>query len=370
MAVAGALLAGCGPTFKRLRAELERGAPGAYVPGVPFVRQARDRCGPAALASIAAFHKVPLSQEEAAREVFLPSIRGTLTVDMQGLVQRLGLWCHAGRGTPDEVRAWLDRGLPVVALVRLGALHGRRLHYLVVTGYHARRGCFIAHTGHLANRPIAFDDFDEGFRSAGGWLLAACPPERVDWPLNAAGHNDLGLLFERAGNLARARAEYERAADAEPCSPLYRFNLGNALARLGRQDEAERAYREAIGLEPAYADAHNNLANLLLAAGRRHEALKAARRAVAIDGPRAGYYQDTLGRVLLALGEPEAAARAFRVALDDAGDDAALAAEARLGLIQALAAAGQRSEAVAEKQRLLATTTDPALRRKASELLR
>ncbi len=142
-AAAAVLAAGCGPTFKRLRQELHEGAPGAYVAGVPFVRQANNRCGPAALASLASFHKLPLTQDDIAREVFLPSIGGTLTVDMQSFVHRQGLWCHSGRGTGAEVRTWLDRGLPVVALVRLGALHGHRLHYLVVTGYHARRGYFI-----------------------------------------------------------------------------------------------------------------------------------------------------------------------------------------------------------------------------------
>jgi len=368
--LATACAAGCGPTFKRLRQELNDGAPGAYVAGVPFVRQGRDRCGPAALASIAAHYKLPVTEAQIAREVFLPSINGTLTVDMASFLHRQGLWCHSGVGQGSDVRAWLDRGLPVVALLRLGAFHGHRLHYVVVTGYHARRGYFIAHTGYLPNRPIACGDFEDQLRAAGGWLLVACPPERVAWLLSAEGHNDLGLLFERAGNLELARERYAQAAAARPESPLFHFNLGNVLVRLGRRVDAERAYREAIRLEPAYADAHNNLANLLLDLGRRHEAHREALRAVQIDGPRAGYYQDTLGRALLCLEAYPAAVRAFRTALDAAGKDAALAADARLGLIEALLAAGERSEALAEKDRLVAMTTDPALRRKADELLK
>lgn len=368
--VVSALGAGCGPTFKRLRQELEQGAPGAYVPGVPFVRQAHNRCGPAALASIAAFYKLPLTQEQIARETFLPSISGTLTIDMQAFAHAQGLWCHSGSGEARDVRVWLDRGLPVVALIRLGALHGRKLHYVVLTGYHAGRDCFIAHTGYLPNRPMAGKDFEHQFRSAGGWFLVACPPERVNWPLSAAGHNDLGLLFERAGKLGRARAEYERAVAAEPQTPLFRFNLGNVLVRLGELPAAESAYREAIRLRPAYADAHNNLANLLLDLGRRHEAHKVALRAIAIDGPRIACYYDTLGRVLLALENPAPAAAAFRRAVELAGEDAAVASEARLGLIEALVAAGARGEAAAERERLLAMTADPALRRKADALVK
>ncbi|HPD16036.1 MAG TPA: PA2778 family cysteine peptidase [Planctomycetota bacterium] len=365
-----ALVAGCGPTFKQLRQELEQGAPGAYVRGVPFVRQAHNRCGPAALASVAAFYQLPLTEEQIARETFLPSIRGTLTIDLQAFAHAHGLWCHSGSGSARDVQAWLDRGLPVVALLRLGALHGHKLHYVVLTGYHAGRDCFIAHTGYLPNRPLAGRDFERQFRAAGGWFLVACPPERVSWPLNAAGRNDLGLLFERAGRLDRARAEYERAVAAEPETPLFHFNLGNVLVQLGDRAGAERAYREAIRLRPAYADAHNNLANLLLDLGRRHEAHKVALRAIAIDGPRIAYYYDTLGRALLALENHAAAAAAFRRAVELAGKDAAVASEARLGLIEALVAAGARVEAAAEKQRLLATTADPALRRKADALVK
>jgi len=369
-ALAALMASGCGPTSKRLRQELEQGAPGAYVAGVPFVRQEHNWCGPAALASVAGHYKLPLTQQQIAREVFLGSIGGTLTIDMQQFVQRQGLWCHSGQGTATEVRQWLDRGVPVVALLRLGVLQARRLHYVVLTGYHARREYFIAHTGYLPSRPLSFSDFERQFDNAGRWFLVACPPERVTWPLSAEGHNDLGLVFERVGKPAQARSAYEKAVAADPAKPVYHFRLGNVLTELGQRAEAEQAYRAAIRLRPAYADAHNNLANLLLELGRRHEACKEAQRAIAIDGPRIGHYYDTLGRVLIALESYPAAAKAFRTAIDQAPTDASLAPDARLGLIEALLAAGERDEAIAEKDRLLTATRDPALRRKAMDLLK
>jgi tetratricopeptide (TPR) repeat protein len=368
-ALAALVAGGCAPTSKALRREIEQGAPGAHVAGVPFVRQRRDWCGPAALASLARHYGLELTQEQIAQEVYLPSIGGTLTVDLQRCAQRHGLWCHSGRGTPDDVREWLDRGVPLVVLLRLGPLAGRNHHYAVVTGYHGQRGYFIAHTGRLSNRPIAFRRLAQQMRDAGGWFLAACPPERVNWPLTADGHNDLGLLFERAGKVERARSEYKKAIAAESGRAVFHFNLGNAQCRLGKRAAAERAYREAIRLEPAFADAHNNLASLLIDLGRHHEAYREARRAVEIDGPRAAYYYDTLGRALTALGGYPAAARAFRRAIKEAGNDEVVAADARLGLIEALVRSGARNEAMAERDRLLASTSDPALRRQATALL-
>lgn len=360
---------GCCPTSKLLRRELRAGAPGAYVAGVPSVRQRRNFCGPAALASVAAFYGLGLNQEEIAREVYLPSIRASLTIDLERCAKRHGLWCRSGQGTPAELRRWLDRGVPVVALLRQGLLAGGKHHYVVLVGYHAARGYFIAHTGYFSNRPLSFGGFERDFRRAGRWYLAACPPEKVAWPLSAGEQNDLGLLYERSGNLDKAVNNYRQAIAADPDQPVFHFNLGNALFKLGSTEEAERSYREAMRLRPAFAEAHNNLAGLLLRAGRLHEAYREARRAVAIDGPRAGAFHETLGRALLALKSYPAAARAFRRAVAEAGDDGALAADARLGLIEALFRAGERQEAVAERDRLLARSPDPTLRERLQKLL-
>jgi len=325
------LLPACGPTSKRLRHELHEGARGIYLPGVPFVRQHRNHCGPAALASVAQYCGIDTSQEAIAEEAFLSSIGATLTIDLERCARDLGLWVRAEQGSAKDVRDWLDRGVPVIALLRLGWLQGRVLHYVVVTGYHADRRYFIAHTGHLSNRPISFSTFESQSRAAGRWLLAACPPEKVTWPLTADGHKRLGLLFERKGDLARARAEFQRAVDEAPDQAIHRYNLGNALYRTGDPEGAARGYREAVRLEPDFADAHNNLASVLLVLGRCEEAWTAAGRAVAIGGERVAYYHDTLGRVLLTSGRYDDAAAAFRKAIETARDDETRS-EARKGL--------------------------------------
>ena len=365
-----AALAGCGPTSKRLRHEIQHEGAGVYLDGVPFVRQRRNQCGPAALASVAQRWGIGLSQQQIADEVYLRSIGATLTIDLARCARGHGLWSHSGRGSTDEIRAWLGRGVPVIALLKLGGLNGGRLHYVVVTGWHERRGILLAHTGILSNRPIPLDRFAREHRAAGGWLLAACPPERVAWPLDAAGHNDLALLLERAGKLERARAEDERAIDADAANPLFHFNLGNLHARTGKREAAVQAYRDAICRRPNFADAHNNLADVLLALGHRNQAHLAARRAVTIDGPRVAWYRDTLGRTLLALERHADAAEAFRTAIDEAGDQRDVAVDAHLGLIEALARAGHRTEAASERDRLLARSVDPSLRQRIGQILK
>jgi tetratricopeptide (TPR) repeat protein len=370
-AFAALVAAGCAPSSRTLRKQIARGAAGRYIGCVPFVRQRRNWCGPAALASVVRYYGIFLSQEEIAREVYLPSIGGSLTIDLQRCAQKHGLWCHAGQGSVSEVCTWLDRGVPVIALLRQNWIVTRTNHYVVVTGYHARRRYFIAHTGHASNRSISFRRFARQHKAGGGWLLAGALPQLVQWPLTADGHNDLGLLLERQGKPHEARDEYERAIAVNPDKAIYHFNLGNVLARLGSFSGARGAYRRAIRLEPDFAAAHNNHAHILLKLGVRHagEARRAAARAVELGGPRIAYYHDTLGRSLLDLRRPRDAVEAFRAALKAAGDDTQMADEARLGLILALDRAGLKHEAIAAKKALLERTSDPAVRLRAQKLL-
>ena len=364
--LAALLAVACAPSGKTLRRELARGASGRYVDGVPFVRQRRNWCGPAALASVAQFHGLSLTQEQLAAEVYLESIAGTLTLDLEHAARQRGLWTHAGPGAAADVRRWLDRGVPVIALLR----PRRPYHYVVVVGYHAGRGYFLAHTGDAADRAISYARFARQHGAGTRWLLAAAPPDRITWPLDADGHNDLALLLERQGKLVAASSHYVRAIAQNPRKAVFHFNLGNLHARRCPGRDAVRAYREAIRLAPDFADAHNNLACVLLASGRHDEARRHATRAVELGGPRVACYHDTLGRTLLALGRPADAVGAFRAAVKAAERDAATSAEARLGLIEALLEAGRRRDALAARDALLKSTDDPTVRSRADALLR
>jgi tetratricopeptide (TPR) repeat protein len=366
---AAVLVAGCAPSSETIRRELERGASGQYIRGVPFVRQRRNWCGPAALASVLQYQRVPLSQEEVAGGVYLEKLRGSLTLDLQLFVQEQGLWCKAGQGGIEEVRAWLDRGVPVIALLRENWLVVTSYHYVVLVGYHVERGYFLAHTGSRAERPLAFERFDRQHAAAGRWFLACARPEDVTWPLDADGHNNLALALQRQRTLEAALEHLRQAIRLEPQKALYHFNLGNLHAARGERSRAVVAYREALRLTPNFADAHNNLACVLLQQENAREALQHALRAVAGGGELLASYQDTLGRVLLRLGRHEEAVEAFQAAVQSAEKDAEGIAEARLGLIEALVKAGRREEAVAEKKALLDSTDDPAVRRRANALL-
>jgi Flp pilus assembly protein TadD len=114
-------------------------------------------------------------------------------------------------------------------------------------------------------------------------------------------------------------------------------DLGNAEASGGRNEDAENAYRQALRISPDEPDALNNLAWLLLQQGGRLEEAEAlAIRAAGQPGPDQPSAQDTLGRIQLARGRCQEAARTFEEGLATAEVGELTRSELREGLDRAL----------------------------------
>lgn len=169
-------------------------------------------------------------------------------------------------------------------------------------------------------------------------LLAGCSLPRVvvlNDPLDARGHNDLGVAYEARGEHDLAEREYARAAELDRDWALPLVNRGNVLGSAGDWRGAERSYREALRREPEDAAAMNNLAWALLRCDRSEEALDWALKAVAAD-PRMPAAHDTLAEVQLARGElPAARAAVARGLALDPGPPLRAELEAKQGRLSA-----------------------------------
>ena len=140
-------------------------------------------------------------------------------------------------------------------------------------------------------------------------------------------YNNLGLLYEKRGEVPRAIEQYRRALEVKPGSADAHTNLGNALLALGRRDEALVHLREATRLAADSPEAWNNLGGGLAERGAWREAADSYRRAVALS-PDDGRMRLNLGQALSTLGELEAAVPELRAAARSVpvGHEAALAA--------------------------------------------
>ena len=103
-------------------------------------------------------------------------------------------------------------------------------------------------------------------------------------PLTAAEHVELGVAYERKGELDLARREYERALRKDGKFYRARVNLGNIFLAKKEYGKAREEYLLALELRPGDAEATNNLSWAAIFSGEGiDEAL--ARMESVVSGP-------------------------------------------------------------------------------------
>lgn len=129
-------------------------------------------------------------------------------------------------------------------------------------------------------------------------LFSSCALPRIiilDDPLSPEEHINLGVAYEKQGELDNALKEYKMASEKNPLGYLY---MGNVYLQKNDYDEAENYYKKAVKKNPQNADAHNNLAWLYyLKKENLDEAETLALKAIELDPKKQDIYQDTLEKI-------------------------------------------------------------------------
>ncbi len=124
--------------------------------------------------------------------------------------------------------------------------------------------------------------------------------------------SNLGVLAAQRGDWPEALRRFRECVSQDPGHVGGQLGVGLASLELGRFDEAIVAFRRTLQLPGApRGQVHRNLAACYLETGLPEEAMREARAALEADPADVGAVV-TLGKAHLALGDPEAASRAFR----------------------------------------------------------
>ncbi len=134
-------------------------------------------------------------------------------------------------------------------------------------------------------------------------------------PLTAAEHVELGVAYERKGELDLARREYEMALGKDKKFFPARLNLGNVFLAKKEYGKAREEYLRALELRPGDPEATNNLAWAALDSGDGIDDALARMEAI-VSGPsgRKATLLDTLGVLRMRANRPESAEEAFALA--------------------------------------------------------
>jgi Tfp pilus assembly protein PilF len=152
-------------------------------------------------------------------------------------------------------------------------------------------------------------------------LVAAAGCSRVpriivlEDPLTADEHVELGVAYERKGDLALARREYEAALRKDGKSFQARVNLGNVYLAGKEFGKAREEYLGALDLRPGDAEATNNLAWAAIFSGEGiDDAMARMEAVVSAPGGSEAALLDTLGVLRMHANRLEEGEEAFALA--------------------------------------------------------
>jgi ABC-type bacteriocin/lantibiotic exporter with double-glycine peptidase domain len=151
------------------------GAPGVLHVPVPIVRQAPERCGPAALAMVLRYHGASRAAVGEAERAYDPALKGTLITDLAAAARRAGFAATVEQPSEDSLLALLAAGLPPILLYRRGLGVVSVGHFGVVVGWDPEHRRYLVHDGGPRARLLAHDDLMDRWRAAGSLALVVRP---------------------------------------------------------------------------------------------------------------------------------------------------------------------------------------------------
>jgi ABC-type bacteriocin/lantibiotic exporter with double-glycine peptidase domain len=135
------------------------------IPGVPFLPQEENTCGPSSLAMLLRFLGGDARTEEIVRETRTAGLEGTLITDLAAAARRRGFEAEIVDLTLARLRDKISEGNPVILLVDLGTWIVSRPHYLLAFG--VTPGGVVAHSGRQEGKVIPFSTLDAQWAKMG-----------------------------------------------------------------------------------------------------------------------------------------------------------------------------------------------------------
>lgn len=143
------------------------------IANVPFFPQEKYQCGPAALAGVLNFWGEKISPEDIAQEIYSPTAKGTLNLDLLFYAQKRGLQAQQYQGSLEDLKKNISGGIPLILQVDFGFLVYEQTHFLVVVGYNSQG--VIVNSGVEKGKFIPTSSFLRIWAKTKYWTLRITP---------------------------------------------------------------------------------------------------------------------------------------------------------------------------------------------------
>jgi tetratricopeptide (TPR) repeat protein len=247
---------------------------------VPFVPQAKDTCGAAALAMVMGYWGQEAPHQEIAVALVEAELRGIRGSRLADFARQRGMVAVAFAGEMVIVRDHLAKGWPLVLAIDAGR---GRLHDVVAVGFDDGSGEMIVHDpARGASRRIAAPELEKKWARSGNWSLLVIPRGS-----DGAGPEESTVIADPSGD-GRRRPQDDRTADSsgdgktDALGMTYDSLVAHALevGRAGRHAEAADTLDRAIALDPVRPEAWTERGGVRFLEGRYDDAVADLRRSL------------------------------------------------------------------------------------------
>jgi ABC-type bacteriocin/lantibiotic exporter with double-glycine peptidase domain len=144
---------------------------------LPFYRQSDYQCGPSALASVINYWNrkagLPeISLQEIIDSIYSQGARGVLGIDLEIYARKKGFDTIQKSGTVEELKAFINEGIPPIILVSYGFSVYQLDHFMVVKSYN-EKGIIV--NSKKPDQFISYKELSRIWKRAGYWMLVIKP---------------------------------------------------------------------------------------------------------------------------------------------------------------------------------------------------
>lgn len=193
----------------------------ARIKGIARVKQLRNYCGPAVLASILQFLGEKTSQEAVGKAIYDSASGATNGADMLLYARERGFAAYSWNADIDDVKDKIAQGIPVIVLQQ-NSFTDTSGHYRILTGYDdAARKFDVIDPYYDYITQISYADCERLWTSMGNWALLIVPAARDRFKeelgeRNPVVHMDLAYANYKRREYQIALNEANLALNLEP----------------------------------------------------------------------------------------------------------------------------------------------------------
>lgn len=158
------VIASCTPHFRgnvdSFKESLNSDTKEGHFIEMPFFKQKRNMCGPAAVASFLKYYGINIQLDIIEGALYRDRIKGTLAMDIPIFLRLKGLAsANMYKGTFEDLKHSVSKDRPVIVHLDVGLKIYPKGHYAVVTGFSDKLQVVTLHYGSEENKVMKYKKF-------------------------------------------------------------------------------------------------------------------------------------------------------------------------------------------------------------------